>query len=621
LPETQRQLQIWPRVLPCLSNNCTLSDRKLDSSTPDEVKYFTPATAGKQMLEALPNQGERPYLDYFQDFTQEDPFAVAIFTSLGDNGNIRDVGAISLACELKIYEVRYNSRGQQCTVLIGADRSWSMPKCQDLDLDSALILTRFYTQEQDLERSELLIQSPYLVSALQEVITEYPGVNIQSKVIVIRDLPECIFHYRTELQKYGADLVDMAPRKHLGLLFQHCFNVLKLHLDRYYSSMVFSNSPGLNFDDLWMAFRPGDLLYRDIDGRVNAMRLVSMRRSNPSTWLLAALTVSCDGTNFGYEQVYCEIQQYEGYVSLEQLPIFPLKHHTDVDNLRVKLEERGRNYVSLFGAHFKHYVGMAKLSARQELNSSASGTGVSRWRDVYVSQRNRFSNRMLMDFKVNSRIMIDFQGFSENNPSCRAVLSDVIASADEVQHRLSSDDYIICSDLLPGFDLKNKEWCLFNINLVTEINFNTTAFESLFLGASHKELFSSLVQSFFNPSSKFDDIISGKGRGLVFLLHGVPGVGKTLTAGEHTVLQFWVTRASNFDSECVAEQARRPLYAVTIGEIGIDPVSVEQSLDKIFRLSTSWNAILLLDEADVFLEQSSAGDLIRNSIVSGMYYT
>lgn len=32
-------------------------------------------------------------------------------------------------------------------------------------------------------------------------------------------------------------------------------------------------------------------------------------------------------------------------------------------------------------------------------------------------------------------------------------------------------------------------------------------------------------------NSDFDDIIAGKGLGLVFLLQGPPGLGKTLTAG------------------------------------------------------------------------------------------
>jgi hypothetical protein len=131
--------------------------------------------------------------------------------------------------------------------------------------------------------------------------------------------------------------------------------------------------------------------------------------------------------------------------------------------------------------------------------------------------------------------MIDFEAFNRNNPSYRAVLSHVIASADEAQHRLSSDDYVICNDLLPGFALGIKEWCLFNIDLVTEANFNTAAFEKLVLGSSQKEMISAVIkshnQSHTEPSG-FDDIIRGKGTGLIFLLHGPPGTGKTLTAGE-----------------------------------------------------------------------------------------
>jgi SpoVK/Ycf46/Vps4 family AAA+-type ATPase len=38
-----------------------------------------------------------------------------------------------------------------------------------------------------------------------------------------------------------------------------------------------------------------------------------------------------------------------------------------------------------------------------------------------------------------------------------------------------------------------------------------------------------------NPALKRDDIIASKGNGLIILLHGGPGTGKTLTAGEFCV--------------------------------------------------------------------------------------
>ena len=52
-------------------------------------------------------------------------------------------------------------------------------------------------------------------------------------------------------------------------------------------------------------------------------------------------------------------------------------------------------------------------------------------------------------------------------------------------------------------------------------------------------------------------------------------------------------------------------------DLGITINAVEQNLAKILEMSTRWNAILLLDEADVFLERRSTPDLERNGLVSG----
>ena len=69
--------------------------------------------------------------------------------------------------------------------------------------------------------------------------------------------------------------------------------------------------------------------------------------------------------------------------------------------------------------------------------------------------------------------------------------------------------------------------------------------------------------------------------------------------------------------ECVAEYTRRPLLPLTPGDIGTDPVTVDKSLAKYFKLGESWGAIVLLDEADVYLEARNLHDLERNSLVSG----
>lgn len=57
---------------------------------------------------------------------------------------------------------------------------------------------------------------------------------------------------------------------------------------------------------------------------------------------------------------------------------------------------------------------------------------------------------------------------------------------------------------------------------------------------------------------------------------------------------------------------------LTSSDIGTDPESIEWRLTNKFRTAKSWGAILLIDEADVFMERRTSSDLVRNSLVAGM---
>lgn len=59
-----------------------------------------------------------------------------------------------------------------------------------------------------------------------------------------------------------------------------------------------------------------------------------------------------------------------------------------------------------------------------------------------------------------------------------------------------------------------------------------------------------------------------------------------------------------------------PLYCMSAGDLGFDPRKVETKLQDILEMCSRWSAILLLDEADVFLEQRSLHELERNKLVS-----
>jgi hypothetical protein len=112
------------------------------------------------------------------------------------------------------------------------------------------------------------------------------------------------------------------------------------------------------------------------------------------------------------------------------------------------------------------------------------------------------------------------------------------------------DDNMIL--LLPptvfGFMLQEKQWSTYNsqklsysskltittvkldISGIHPIEWNKRAFDRLVLDPKTKELITALVEVRIS-AGRAEDIIGGKGNGLMILLHGGPGTGKTLTAG------------------------------------------------------------------------------------------
>ena len=70
-------------------------------------------------------------------------------------------------------------------------------------------------------------------------------------------------------------------------------------------------------------------------------------------------------------------------------------------------------------------------------------------------------------------------------------------------------------------------------------------------------------------------------------------------------------------AECIAEYNKRPLLSLTISDIGIEPEDAEKNLVRYFSQAKLWDAILLIDEADIFMERRETQDLARNTLVSG----
>lgn len=89
---------------------------------------------------------------------------------------------------------------------------------------------------------------------------------------------------------------------------------------------------------------------------------------------------------------------------------------------------------------------------------------------------------------------------------------------------------------------------------------------------------------------------------MITLLHRSLGVGKTLTVEG---LSEYFERPLYAVSHTVFVHLIVPTFQISAGELGQDAKKLEEQLSTIFRLAHHWKAILLLDEADVFMQSRS----------------
>lgn len=154
---------------------------------------------------------------------------------------------------------------------------------------------------------------------------------------------------------------------------------------------------------------------------------------------------------------------------------------------------------------------------------------------------------------------------------------------------LTEDMMLLLPNRVYGFVLRSRRWHFFNIDNLRPLQRYSDGFESLILPPGVARLVESLVKthdpqnmpSFSSNECEQEhhvDLVRGKGKGLIILLHGAPGVGKTSTA------------------ECVADYTNRPLFPITCGDIGETAKEVEQNLEQNFTLAHRWGCVLLVSQ-------------------------
>ncbi|KAH8809130.1 hypothetical protein F5884DRAFT_394842 [Xylogone sp. PMI_703] len=521
------------------------------------------------------------------------------------------------------------------------------------------------------------IKSKLLKEALSEVMEGIKGVSLVEESPSID--PNLLFLYLEDLRTLFKELKNKKitvkkgkkkakkraenKRKHLKVLLKY--------LDKDYASTKKTLYPMLEsglitFDLLWALYKPNTLAYTSTYGSLDEPRAFKIELAEKEYSFMKGEWYSVEGKYLEYDgkvwgmgTMECDVPAFKGARKITSLNCYPLKFHKNETKIRAELIERGKKFVSLQGVHYKSHEGMAYYKKRKQIIKvningrimidpaihrrilpnynvstvkpqdadladssdvdSDEGCGCdddsSDEEQHYIEEREiidresddapRSKMKVVMDEKNHPCIVevpVDADGQEIAVEKLDAIARENEDGEENKKEEIpvfTDEEYLIASPVVLGFAFAEKLWLEFTVSGVKDIVWNEGAYDSLVLENNTKAIVKALVESHkYHPAKSIDDVIQGKGKGLVAVLHGPPGTGKTLTA------------------EGISELLRCPLYMVSAGELGTDPRTLEGELQKILDIAHAWGAVLLLDEADVFLEKRTIQDIHRNALVS-----
>ncbi|KAB8277584.1 P-loop containing nucleoside triphosphate hydrolase protein [Aspergillus minisclerotigenes] len=426
----------------------------------------------------------------------------------------------------------------------------------------------------------IAIQSPLIKKVLVSTFKGLDGVNTHLKQLTFK-APFHSFYYRWQIfEKLYEDEQDEEVKNHLKLLCPIVREKVMSHIE---TMKGLTMNRVITFDYLWAILAPGMEVYTNIDGQDRFMELIDCRygaNMGGEFFTLECRYIDCNESSFGYVSNSVDIDEFEGVIKFIDLDVFPSHLHPDVERLVDRLHARGERFEQLNAFHHMSYSGFYTTRSSR-----------------HIRKRHVFEN---------SRIIIDphtFNIYSTPSPGLGSIKSETesqVNSADDqlffdvpnVIYRATNQAFQIYRKSLESMRSMTKMTgkvgvSYFLVENVHPIRWSENAFPRLVL--PHEQL---------SRDDGFGDTIYGKGMGFIMLLSGEPGVDKTLTA------------------ESVAEEMRQPLYIMSASELGETAVEVEEALGQVLELISKWNAILLLDECDIFLEARSTSDIRRNRLVS-----
>ncbi|PNS17170.1 hypothetical protein CAC42_7224 [Sphaceloma murrayae] len=479
-------------------------------------------------------------------------------------------------------------------------------------------------REKDTQRDDgvnlvmVEIHSPLIKEVLARVFVGYRNLAINVRLLEFYGIPAPFVH-RWEKFLAAVDQAKGETRRHLNLLKE----VLEPQIrDVVLEARDLVPRGLISFQLLWTLFEPGKLVYYETSKQDRAY-LVDSVVCNRDDVVLWIWWIDYDGEKLGLSRGGLTIDKFEGFKDIQDLKIMPLELKKNSEQVKTSLIDRGRRWRSLLGSYHKtydgtylqasgggsvkHWVEDVPIMIDGKMYAKYAGQNELDLEDLELLDNDRIgrlstarkdhelpTESTSLDGPQSTSISVPAKDGASQKTSSSAVTkrSDSAKGEDTALADLTDDQYLLCTPWLRGYCFSRKAWVMFMTDSVKDKTWNEEAYEHLVLKPEDKSTLRTFVDSQLKSPKDFDDVLRGKGKGVIVLLSGPHGVGKTLTA------------------ESIAEVIKRPLYSLSESELGNDTGGLEDGLGEVLDVCERWTAVLLLEECDMFLADRSRNRLV-----------
>ena len=465
-------------------------------------------------------------------------------------------------------------------------------------------------------KRRLDIFSPAILHALRVVVQYWPDLALASECLTLHEPFSVLVHHMDALADYRqafAEPVFSEPcietlhtYDHLGLLLDY---IERETMPGVLEERERHKRQCATFEYLWLLFKPGSdvvVTVNDQSSRSFAPYLrgyvvegidmpssTNIYREDHSGMTIRLWGLDSDGSTVGIVASEHHIEPYDGEIEVKRLQVLPAVwpwHGAADDSVKKMLEDNGGEAYDLLTPQCKQHTGKSTHFPYNDLEGLVMVDSKT-WYADNTSDRPRLMRQPYQGLGVTG---CHCSSCSSRPPREKNIFTGY-NNIDAPTEKLTAHQSFLFPTRVRAFHFQTRTWHLVDVSNLKEPEFEPKILDTLVMKQERIEMIKALSQKFVRHDDDRKqaqrefwsaDFIKGKGRSQVILLHGKPGVGKTYTA------------------ECIAVYTRRPLMTLTCADIGTDPEEVEENLASNFAAAKNWGALVLIDEADIYMEVS-----------------